>query len=134
MWCGEVSGAAAVPAGESGESSPVTTSPPPLPFLHPIAASRPHPRSANLLTLSQQPRAVLCLGLYLSPFLQHMPRFLHTANWDATWLSQASHNVRVLADLLKFMFVMFLVHVFLHKDLFSEIYNRLWRQLDCVIV
>ena len=76
----------------------------------------------------------LSLGLYLSPFLQHMPRFLQTANWDATWLSQASHNVRVLADLLKFMFVMFLVVVVLHKDLFSEIYNRLWRQLDCVIV
>ena len=77
----------------------------------------------------------LSLGLYLSPFLQHMPRFLHTANWDATWLSlsQASHNVRVLADLLKIDVWLF-VDVVLHEDLFSEIYNRLWRQLDCVIV
>ena len=62
-----------------------------------------------------------------------MPRFLQTANWDATWLSQASHNVRVLADLLK-IYVWLFVDVVLHEDLFSEIYNRLWRQLDSVII
>ena len=68
VWRGQWSSSCA--GGESGESSPVTTSP--LPFLHPIAASRPHPRSANLLTLSQQlPGCAVSESIFVAIFAAH---------------------------------------------------------------